>query len=149
MKEMKKGISKILESAMAQAVFNTAQIGTNCSLKDCLMFQILTAEGSMAYRTLGSILEDWQLFQLKLRLERVAYRMGRDITPPDEFFKAYAEELAERTSDKERVSTIDAVIDIWRIKPPSRRVYLRSTISQPRYLQSRRQTARTRRTTPI
>ena len=109
---MKRGISKILESAMAQAVFNTAQIGSNCSLKDCLMLQILTAEGSMAYRVLSSILEDWQLFQLKLRLERVAYRMGRDTTPPDEFFKAYAAELAERAPDKERASTIDAVIDI-------------------------------------
>ena len=110
--KMKRGISKILESAMAQAVFNTAQIGSNCSLKDCLMLQILTAEGSMAYRILDSILEDWQLFQLKLRLERVAYRMGHDTTPPDEFFKAYAAELSERTPDKERASTIDAVIDI-------------------------------------
>ena len=32
----------------------------------------------MAYKTLKELLQDWQLFQLKLRLERVAYRMGRD-----------------------------------------------------------------------
>ena len=84
---MKKGISKSLESAMAQAVFNTAQVDTRCSLKDCLMLQILSAEGSKAYRILNSILEDWQLFQLRLRLERVAYRMGHDTTAPDEFYK--------------------------------------------------------------
>ena len=76
--KMKIAISKSLESAMAQAVFNAAQVDTRCSLKDCLMLQILHAEGSIAYRILASMLEDWQLFQLRLRLERVAYRMGRD-----------------------------------------------------------------------
>ena len=106
------GISKILESAMAQAVFNTAQIGVNCSLKDCLMLQILAAEGSSAYRILSSMLEDWQLFQLRLRLERVAYRMGRDGVSSDLFFKKYASQLAERFPNVGRISTTHAVIDI-------------------------------------
>ena len=97
---------------MAQAVFNTAQVGSRCSLKDCLMLQILYAEGSMAYRRLASLLEDWQLFQLRLRLERVAYRMGRDTASPDEFYKRYSAELAERFSDTTRISTIHAVTDI-------------------------------------
>ena len=97
---------------MAQAVFNTAQVDTRCSLKDCLMLQILSAEGSKAYRILNSILEDWQLFQLRLRLERVAYRMGHDTASPDEFYKQYSDHLAERFADTERVSTAHAVIDI-------------------------------------
>jgi len=109
---MKIGISKSLESAMAQVVFNTAQVDTRCSLKDCLMLQILSAEGSMAYNIFKELLQDWQLFQLRLRLERVAYRMGRDTTPPDEFFKDYSTHLAERFADAGRVSTIHAVIDI-------------------------------------
>ena len=109
---MKKAISKSLESAMAQAVFNTAQLGVNCSFKDCLMLQIMAAEGSMAYRTFAKLLQDWQLFQLRLRLERVAYRMGRESGAPDIFFKEYASHLAERFSDTERVSTTHAVIDI-------------------------------------
>ena len=110
--KMKIGISKSLESAMAQVVFNTAQVDTRCSLKDCLMLQILSAEGSMAYNIFKELLQDWQLFQLRLRLERVAYRMGRDTTPPDEFFKDYSTLLAERFADAGRVSTIHAVIDI-------------------------------------
>lgn len=97
---------------MAQAVFNVAQIGTRCSLKDCLMLQILSAEGSKAYRTLSSLLEDWQLYQLRLRLERVAYRMGRDTQSPDEFYKRYSAHLVERFTDVGRVSTQHAVIDI-------------------------------------
>ncbi|MBR2326163.1 MAG: ATP-dependent Clp protease ATP-binding subunit [Alistipes sp.] len=109
---MKIAISKSLESAMAQAVFNVAQVGTRCSLKDCLMLQILSAEGSKAYRLLALMLEDWQLFQLRLRLERVAYRMGRDIASPDEFYKRYSSHLAERFADVGRVSTIHATIDI-------------------------------------
>ena len=112
MKKMKKGISKSLESAMAQAVFNAAQVDTRCSLKDCLMLQILSAEGSKAYRILASILEDWKLFQLRLRLERVAYRMGHDTASPDEFYKEYSERLAERFADTTRISTTHAVIDI-------------------------------------
>ena len=106
------GISKILESAMAQAVFNSAQIGAKCSFKDCLMLQILAAEGSSACRILSAMLEDWQLFQLRLRLERVAYRMGNDSATPDIFFKEYALRLAERFPDVGRISTTNAVIDI-------------------------------------
>ena len=109
---MKIAISKSLESAMAQAVFNTAQISGHCSLKDCLMLQILSAEGSKAYRTLASLLEDWKLFQLRLRLERVAYRMGNDIVSPDKFYKQYTIRLAERFTEVSRISTIHAVTDI-------------------------------------
>ncbi|MBQ3026604.1 MAG: ATP-dependent Clp protease ATP-binding subunit, partial [Alistipes sp.] len=109
---MKKEISKSLESAMAQAVFNSSQVDTRCSLKDCLMLQILAAEGSMAMRTLSTILQDWQLFQLRLRLERVAYRTGHDTTSPDEFYKEYSAHLVERFSDAKRISTLHAVIDI-------------------------------------
>ena len=97
---------------MAQTIFNTAQVDTRCSLKDCLMLQILAAEGSMAYRLLDSLLEDWQLFQVRLRLERVAYRMGSDSTSPEQFFRIYSTHLTERFPDVDRISTIHAVVDI-------------------------------------
>ena len=97
---------------MAQAVFNTAQVDTRCSFKDCLMLQILSSEGSMAYKIFNQILQDWQLFQLKLRLERVAYRMGHDTISPDIFYKEYSDHLAKRFPDVGRISTIHAVIDI-------------------------------------
>ena len=100
---MKIGISKSLESAMAQAVFNTAQVGTRCSLKDCLMLQILAAEGSKAFNVLKSMLQDWQLHQVRLRLERVAYRMGHDTASPDLFYKGYSKRLIERFGGEGRL----------------------------------------------
>ena len=110
--KMKIVISKVLEGAMAQALFDVSQIDTKCWLKDCLMLQILRAENSKAYRTLTLLLEDWQIKQLKLRLERFAYRMGVDDTPPSEFYKAYASHLAEQYAEEKRLSTKHALIDI-------------------------------------
>ena len=109
---MRKEISKSLESAMAQAVFNSLQVDTRCSFKDCLMLQILASEGSMAMRKLSTLLEDWQLFQLRLRLERVAYRTGHDTSSPEEFYKEYSTYLVERFTEVERISTLHAAIDI-------------------------------------
>lgn len=129
------GISKTLESAMAQAVFNSAQIGVKCSLKDCLMLQILAAEGSSACRILSSILEDWQLFQLRLRLERVAYRMGNDDVTPDIFFREYTSHLAERFPDVGRISTTHAVIDILEDKTTlSSRIFSLYNITAERFI---------------
>lgn len=47
-----------------------------------------------------------------MRLERVAYRMGHDTAPPDEFYRDFSKRLAERFANEGRVSTIHAVIDI-------------------------------------
>lgn len=109
---MKIVISKVLEGAMAQAVFDVSQVDTRCSLKDCLMLQILRAENSKAYRALASFLSDWQIKQLRLRLERFAYRMGVDTVPPAEFYKEYASYLTERYAELEQVSTEQAMADI-------------------------------------
>ena len=120
---------------MAQAVFNSAQIGVKCSLKDCLMLQILAAEGSSACRILSSILEDWQLFQLRLRLERVAYRMGNDDVTPDIFFREYTSHLAERFPDVGRISTTHAVIDILEDKTTlSSRIFSLYNITAERFI---------------
>ena len=109
---MKKDISKALESALAQAVFNIAQVGERYSLKDCLMLQILGAENSRAYRTLSSQLEGWQIRQLRLRLERFAYHTGQHTASPEVYYKRYAELLTEQFADAERVHTEHALIDI-------------------------------------
>ena len=97
---------------MAQAVFNSAQIGVKCSLKDCLMLQILAAEGSAAYRILASMLEDWQLFQLRLRLERVAYRMGKDEAAPDIFFRELYEKRPRPFEDLTKEETVKKTAEI-------------------------------------
>ncbi|MBR6656488.1 MAG: hypothetical protein IKL20_07815 [Alistipes sp.] len=109
---MKSVISKVLEGAMAQAVFDVSKAEGRCSLKDCLMLQILGATGSKGYRALASQLEGWQLSQLRLRLERFAYRMGRDTEAADEFYRAYMAHLAERFGKVEQITTLHAVTDI-------------------------------------
>ncbi len=109
---MKSIISKVLEGAMAQAVFDVSKADGPCSLKDCLMLQILNATNSKGYRSLASQLEGWQLAQLKLRLERFAYRMGRDTEAADEFYREYISHLVERFGDAEQISTLHAVADI-------------------------------------
>ena len=115
--KMKIAISKVLEGAMAQAVFDISQGDTKCWLKDCLMLQILRAENSKAYRILASLLKGWQIEQLKLRLERFAYRMGVDTSSPAEYYKAYALLLAEQYSKEKQLSTQHALIDI--LKDPT------------------------------
>ena len=110
--KMKIVISKVLEGAMAQAVFDISQVDTQYWLKDCLMLQILKAKNSKAYRSLALLLDDWQIKQLLLRLERFAYRTGPDTTPPEAFYKCYTSHLAEQLSNEEQVNTKHALTDI-------------------------------------
>lgn len=110
--KMKIVISKVLEGAMAQALFDASQVKQQCWLKDCLMLQILRAENSKGYRTLTELLEDWQLKQLKLRLERFAYRLGVGSTTPEEFYRGYASHLTELFASEQQITTKHAVIEI-------------------------------------
>ena len=105
-------ISKALESAIAQALFITTQEQNNRSFKDCLMLQILASEGAMAYRILSSQLQDWQLFQLRLRLERANHTTAHNATSPEQFFREYALHLSMRFIEAKRISTIHAMADI-------------------------------------
>ncbi|MBQ5647637.1 MAG: hypothetical protein IIV16_00765 [Alistipes sp.] len=109
---MKSVISKVLEGAMAQAVFDVSKAEEHCSLKDCLMLQILGATSSNGCRALASQLDGWQLAQLRLRLERFAYRMGRDTEAADEFYRGYISHLVERFGDARQITTLHAVADI-------------------------------------
>ena len=112
MKKMKQTISKVLEGAMAQAVFDVSRAEGCCWLKDCLMLQILRSENSKAYRALASLLESWQIRQLRLRLERLAYHTGRDNASPAEFYRGYAAHLSERIAEEEQVQSLHALTEI-------------------------------------
>ena len=63
-------ISKTLEGIIARAAFNTTKAGIDHSLKDFLMLEMLREEGSLAYQLLSSRLKDWELYQVRLRIER-------------------------------------------------------------------------------
>jgi ATP-dependent Clp protease ATP-binding subunit ClpC len=113
--KMKK-VSKVLEGAMAQAVFDVSMVGDKCWLKDCLMLQILKAEKSRGYIRLAASLKEWQIRQLKLRLERFAYRRGVDNVAAAKFYKEYLVELARRFGSEQHITTELALIDILQDK---------------------------------
>ena len=105
-------ISKALEGVIARTAFDTARSGMDHSLKDCLMLALLRDDDSMAYRLLASRLQDWQMYQIGLRLEREIRRAPSEGATPELFFMEYASALRRRFSDVRRVSTAHAAIDI-------------------------------------
>lgn len=87
-------ISKTLEGIIARAAFNTTKAGIDHSLKDFLMLEMLREEGSLAYQLLSSRLKDWELYQVRLRIEReVLGSRLREKTGPEEFYRAFTDEL--------------------------------------------------------
>ena len=97
---------------MAQALFTATQSLRDISFKDCLMLQILHLEDSMAYRVLSTLLQDWQLQQLRLRLERMAHTPEQRAISPEQFYREYSLHLAVRFAEAKRISTIHALMDI-------------------------------------
>ena len=103
-------ISKTLEGIIARAAFNTTKAGIDHSLKDFLMLEILREEGSLAYQLLSSRLKDWELYQVRLRIEReVLGSRLREKTGPEEFYRAFTDELCAVSGATRSVSTAHAL----------------------------------------
>ena len=91
---MQPKISKTLEGIIARAAFNTTKAGMSHSLKDFLALELLREEGSLAYQLLSSRLKDWELYQVRLRIEREVSAKQQDPTrTPEEFYRDFTEEL--------------------------------------------------------
>lgn len=103
-------ISKTLEGIIARAAFNTTKAGIDHSLKDFLMLEMLREEGSLAYQLLSSRLKDWELYQVRLRIEReVLGSRLREKTGPEEFYRAFTDELCAVSGAARSVSTAHAL----------------------------------------
>ena len=103
-------ISKTLEGIIARAAFNTTKAGIDHSLKDFLMLEILREEGSLAYQLLSSRLKDWELYQVRLRIERdILGSRLREKAGPEEFYRAFADELCAVSGAVRSVSTAHAL----------------------------------------
>ena len=99
-------ISKTLEGIIARAAFNTTKAGIDHSLKDFLMLEMLREEGSLAYQLLSSRLKDWELYQVRLRIEREVLGAGRrENTGAEEFYRAFTDELCAVSGATRSVST--------------------------------------------
>ena len=105
-------ISKALEGAIAQALFASAHTQRGLSLKDGLMLQIISVEGSLAYRLLAEQMEEAKLYHLRLRFARAASEVESVDISAEEFYRDYALQLSMRFGGMVRISTIHAMIDI-------------------------------------
>lgn len=106
-------ISKILEGLIAQTTFDTTKRGQDHSFKDYLMLTILKSEGSLAYKMLNERLDDWQLYQLTLRIQNSIPDSSNNSMSAEIFFSNYTQELTNKfTTQGSRISTLHAMIDI-------------------------------------
>ena len=67
---MQTKISKTLEGLIARTAFDTSKQEETRWLKDRLLLEIVREEGSLAYQLLSARLKDWELYQVRLRIER-------------------------------------------------------------------------------
>lgn len=105
-------VSKILESIIAQVTFDTMHSGKNYMLKDQLMLAILRYDGTFAQNILRESIDDWQLFQIALRIENSLERRSKgEVDIPEIFFQNYIHNLHD-SQNTENISTLNALIDI-------------------------------------
>ena len=105
-------VSKILESIIAQVTFDTMHSGKNYMLKDQLMLAILRYDGTFAQNILRESIDDWQLFQIALRIENsLENRVKGEVDIPEIFFQNYIHSL-HNSQNTENISTLNALIDI-------------------------------------
>ena len=105
-------VSKILESIIAQVTFDTMHSGKNYMLKDQLMLALLRYDGTFAQNILRESIDDWQLYQIALRIENcLDIGAKSQVEIPEIFFKSYLQQL-QNSQKTDSLSTLNAVIDI-------------------------------------
>ena len=107
-------ISKTLEAIVARVTFDTAKAGTTHALKDRLALELLREEGSLAYQLLSSRLKDWELYQVRLRIEHDTESSAQQDGAPETFYRAFVEELRASTTSARSISTAHALLAIVR-----------------------------------
>lgn len=107
---MQTKISKTLEGLIARTAFDTSKQGEARWLKDRLLLEIVREEGSLAYQLLSARLKDWELYQVRLRIERdLQERTDGPAGNPEEFYVQFANELRKRYRTAPSVSTAHAL----------------------------------------
>lgn len=109
---MQTKISKTLEGVIARTAFDTAKSSATHHLSDHLVLEMLREEGSLAYQILASQLKDWELYQVRLRIERELAAPANRTENPEEFFPRFAEELRRSFSAVKNISTAHALLHV-------------------------------------
>lgn len=105
-------VSKILEAIIAQVTFDTMKSGKNYMLKDQLMLALLRYDGTFAQNILRESIDDWQLYQIALRIENcLDIGAKSQVEIAEIFFESYLQQL-QNSQKTDSLSTLNAVIDI-------------------------------------
>lgn len=111
-KVIRMNVSKILEAIIAQVTFDTMKSGKNYMLKDQLMLALLRYDGTFAQNILRESIDDWQLYQIALRIENcLDIGAKSQVEIPEIFFESYLQQL-QNSQKTDSLSTLNAVIDI-------------------------------------
>lgn len=106
-------ISKTLEGIIARTAFQATKEGRNRAYKDFLALELLREEGTLAYQLLSVRLKDWELHQVRLRIERELSNAKADETQtPEEFYRSFTEHLLATAPAVRSVSTAHALLEI-------------------------------------
>ena len=106
-------ISKTLEGVLARAAFNTAKAGITHSLKDHLAVELLREEGSLAFQLLASRLKEWEVYQIRLRIEHeITLPKPQEKADPETFYRAFADQLRDQAGTARSLSTAHALCAI-------------------------------------
>ena len=104
-------LSKTLEGVIARTAFRTTKEGIRYALKDFLMLELLREEGSLAYQLLAGRLQEWELYQLRLRIEQEVAKQAHQPLEiePEAFFRQLSNELCARYHEARHISTAHAL----------------------------------------
>ncbi len=104
-------LSKTLEGVIARTAFRTTKEGIRYALKDFLMLELLREEGALAYQLLAGRLQEWELYQLRLRIEQEVEKRRLEVLDidPEGFFRQLSNELCARYHDAHHLSTAHAL----------------------------------------
>lgn len=98
---------------IARATFTTTKQGVTHSLLDYLFLEIISFEHSHAFQTLASIMESWQLYQLRLKVEQSIKSTSseEDVADidPDLYYSTFLERLMDRYHDTDRITSLHAL----------------------------------------
>ncbi len=110
---MQKGkVSKILDGIIARSAFDRLRSGESISFKDRLFLDIIESEGSLAYQFLLGKLQDWQIFQLKIRVgQLIASAPRSEKETSEEFHRSFLSQLIADYSP-EQITTLHALVAI-------------------------------------
>ncbi len=110
---MQKGkISKILDAVVSRTTFGRLKAADKKSYKDHLFLEILDSEGSLVRQYLAARLQDWQLFQFRLRIQQLIISSPTiETLSPEEFYRSYLSELVIANSP-EQVTSLHVLLNI-------------------------------------